>query len=708
MEALRQNITVSGYLDAAQWEKTYGEAYEKWRKERWVASSDITRKFLEHLLPLGVAEGEKRLLPHQAEALQRVIFSFEQTSISPLLVTLATGTGKTVVIASVMAWLACREEIAKTFLLLCPNTIVRDRLKRDFADLEVFREFKLFPPEHEDKLHYISCTIVEDFQNCTNLLGKKIIVANRHQFQRGYSGGNDHLMFLQNEGGDLAVFNDEAHNTRGTEYARSLSILKQQTQFRLDVTATPDRADNLRPQSHEIYSLSVAQAITGRYKTSSVTSMTTQPRLVKDVVVQRPATKTLELVQFQELKFYDDKTKNEFTVREIDWDDWPKQKSLQLVMDPGGMKLQLTLAHEALEKKKKIAGDRYKPLLFVIAPSIAGAHKAVEMMKADFNLEPLLVVGEIEDKELSATEKKKLREEAANIGSSDSPYDSVVSVYMLREGWDVQQVSVMCLLRGFGSPLFAHQVLGRGLRLIRDSSGKPLDNNLQELTVIDHPCLQLDDLWANIDALILEGDEIAREREINRDGSTDIDIDEQERKEEQVVVREDLLQLLQEPSPKNTEDITTERMLEMLEASLEILQEQRLEDVVIVGAAGDNIERLRPQRTKEIVAKPFNVSALPKTASDRDREYTQGMFKKSLMQWAEDYCEQYPSFVTCDGVVYDTLLKGFEKYVFKDQQITEVNAHALFGANNAVPQLQEAVTYDLNHRVYAEEVLLSE
>ena len=155
MEALRQNITASGYLDAAQWEKTYGEAYEKWRKDRWVASSDITRKFLEHLLPLGTADGEKRLFPHQAEALQRVIFSFEQTHISPLLVTLATGTGKTVVIASVMAWLACREKIAKTFLLLCPNTIVRDRLKRDFASLDVFREFKLFPPEHEDKLHHI-------------------------------------------------------------------------------------------------------------------------------------------------------------------------------------------------------------------------------------------------------------------------------------------------------------------------------------------------------------------------------------------------------------------------------------------------------------------------------------------------------------------------------------------------------------------------
>ena len=647
-------------------------------------------------------------MPHQAEALQRVIYSFEHANISPLLVTLATGTGKTVVIASVMAWLTCRENIAKTFLLLCPNTIVRDRLQRDFSGLEVFKEFGLFPPEHTYKLKQLSCSIVEDFQNCTNLLGKKIIVSNRHQFQRGYSGGNDHLIFLQNEGGKLAVFNDEAHNTRGKEYARSLSILRQQTQFRLDVTATPDRTDNLRPQSHEIYNLSVVQAITGRYKTSTMLLASGQPPLVKDVVVQRPAPKKLELMQAQELSFYDANTQKSFTVREIDWDDWPKQKSLQLVMDPGGMKLQLMLAHEALQKKQRLAQNKYKPLLFVIAPSIAGAHKAVEMMKADFKLNPLLVVGEIEDKELSNEDKKKLREKAANIGHPDSPYDSVVSVYMLREGWDVPQVSVMCLLRGFGSPLFAHQVLGRGLRLIRNSDGTVVERSLQELTVIDHPCLQLDNLWADIDALILEGYETIREREIPRDGSELADIAERERREEQVVIRPELQKLLQIPSPVDIGGITTERLLELLEDCLAIFKEQQFEDVIIVGTAGNNIERLRPQRTKEVVAKPFKVSAMPQDDFNKDRELEQKRFTSALMKWANDYSERYPQFVTCCDEVYRIILRGFETHIFKGQAVTEVSTPELFGAHNVMPQLKETVTYEMNHRIYTEEVLISE
>ena len=696
------------FLEAQIWEKTYGESYEKWRKERWNSSPIETIQFLEHLLPHGRAQEEKRLFPHQAEALQRIIYSFEHTELSPLLATLATGTGKTVVIASVIAWLACRENIVSTFLLLCPNTIVRDRLRRDFSSLQIFTEFKLFPPQYRQKLDTLDCTIVENFQNCTNLLGKDIIVANRHQFQRGYASGNDHLTFLQNNGGDLAVFNDEAHNTRGKEYARSLSLLKEQTRFRLDVTATPDRADNLRPQSHEIYKLSVVEAITGSYRMNSYidSSYRSYPRLIKDVVVQRPSPKKLEVVQLQELTFHTkDNPQQSLTVREIDWDNWEKQKSLQLVMDPGGMKLQLSLAVETLKRKKQLAKDRYKPLLFVIAPSIAGAQKAVEMMREEFALNPLLVVGEIEDKRMDIEEKKKLRKEAAELGNPDSPYDSVVSVYMLREGWDVQEVAVMCLLRGFGSPLFAHQVLGRGLRLIRgDNIGE--DSSIQELNVIDHPCLQLDSLWAEIDALVLEGEKKVREREISRDGDGEVGNFEKERRDEQVVLRPDLLKLLKVPDPITIEGVTAERVLEMLDDCLQRLKDHRLEDLVIFGTEVDYIERLRPQREKEKIMKAFKVSVVPKDNKE-NREAAQKKFTEMLMKWADDYIEKYAPLTTHYKAVYLAILQAFEQHLFRGQSVTEVSVQLLLGAQNTVVPIRETVTYELNHLIYTEEVLKS-
>ena len=41
------------FLNAKLWEKTHGEAYEKWRTSRWIESSHETQVFLNHILPLG-------------------------------------------------------------------------------------------------------------------------------------------------------------------------------------------------------------------------------------------------------------------------------------------------------------------------------------------------------------------------------------------------------------------------------------------------------------------------------------------------------------------------------------------------------------------------------------------------------------------------------------------------------------------------------
>ena len=412
----------------------------------------------------------------------------------------------------------------------------------------------------------------------------------------------------------------------------------------------------------------------------------------------------MQAVKLEELTFQDAEGKQSFKVRDINWEDWPKKKNIQLVMDPGGMKMQLQLACDALEKKKRLSKGRYKPLLFVIAPSIMGARKAVEMMKDDFNLNPLLVVGEIDDATISSDEKKALRGSASSLGELSSEYDSVVSVYMLREGWDVPEVSVMCLLRGFGSPLFAHQVLGRGLRLIR-KNGLAKDRSIQELTIIDHHCLDLDDLWAEIDALVQEGDEITRNREIPRNGDASIDIDNKDKRPEQIIVRPNLYKLLQAPSPKAIRGISSERALEILEIALEKIKDHRMEkSVMITGSEADSIERLRPKRQIERMEKYIKVTAIPKNTGT-DRELIQRQFTKMVMEWAREYSETYlPLFIHNDEI-YRTILRGFENHIFGGQSITEVESHILYAAQNIIPQFKEAVAYEMNFRIYSEEVL---
>lgn len=88
------------------------------------------------------------------------------------------------------------------------------------------------------------------------------------------------------------------------------------------------------------------------------------------------------------------------------------------------------------------------------------------------------------------------RQSARELGKQQrgsKPYRAVVSVLMLREGWDVPEVSVILLLRKFGSKVYGQQVVGRGLRRVRVKGVKP--DEPQICAVVDHPKLEHEWLW---------------------------------------------------------------------------------------------------------------------------------------------------------------------------------------------------------------------
>jgi len=74
----------------------------------------------------------------------------------------------------------------------------------------------------------------------------------------------------------------------------------------------------------------------------------------------------------------------------------------------------------------------------------------------------------------SKKELEHLREQANRIDSSDNPYKAIVSVLVLKEGWDVKNVTTIVGLRAYAakSNILPEQTLGRGLRLMyQDISG---------------------------------------------------------------------------------------------------------------------------------------------------------------------------------------------------------------------------------------------
>ena len=80
---------------------------------------------------------------------------------------------------------------------------------------------------------------------------------------------------------------------------------------------------------------------------------------------------------------------------------------------------------------------------------------------------------------------------------------------MLREGWDVPEVGVILLLRKFGSEVHGPQVVGRGLRRVRQPD-IPSDEP-QICAVVDHPKLNHGWLWTLLHARVQENVGIQQE-----------------------------------------------------------------------------------------------------------------------------------------------------------------------------------------------------
>jgi len=116
-----------------------------------------------------------------------------------------------------------------------------------------------------------------------------------------------------------------------------------------------------------------------------------------------------------------------------------------------------------------------KALLFVMTDDTKNCDDVAEYLQATYPelKDAVLTIhtnrsGEISE---SASSKKQeelveLRKQSNQIDSWDSPYKAVISVLMLKEGWDVKNVTTIVGLRAYSSKsnILPEQTLGRGLR----------------------------------------------------------------------------------------------------------------------------------------------------------------------------------------------------------------------------------------------------
>jgi type III restriction enzyme len=411
------------------------------------------RRQLRRYVPELGAEGVQDLPP---EDLRRFAFK------------MATGSGKTWVIAMAIVWARFHKQrvpgsdLSSNFLIVAPNVIVYQRLERDFAANRIFYELPLIPPAwrgafsqkvilrgeaaEPDPSSNLFLTNIQQLyelrdqewtpQNAVEaLLGKKPAKDLAASGQRSML---ERVKSLK----DLVVMNDEAHHVHDDDLKWSQSLLAihralpQGLSLWLDFSATPkDQTAMYFPWTVCDYPL--AQA-------------------VEDRIVKAPLIVTKE-------------------------DDLKQPKD-----DPDGVTAEnigekygywLRAAVQRWKEHHKVyqqLGTR--PLLFIMAEKNVYADAIGEYLwkTREFGLkesEVLVIhtdaVGEITKKDLD-----KAREAARDIDKAESKIKAIVSVMMLREGWDVRNVTVVLGLRPFTAKaeILPEQVIGRGLRLMTQVS----------------------------------------------------------------------------------------------------------------------------------------------------------------------------------------------------------------------------------------------
>ena len=466
----------------------YENDFEAWLERGFEPSPPAAAEYLRFLAD---PENERApradgLWPHQWRALLRMIYAREAGPRSlwdrGVLLNIVTGGGKTALIAAAMVWLRLAHGVGR-FLVLCPNLIVRDRLEDDFRQGRVFRERGLIPPWAEFDADDFALTTLGGRQRAgaVKLLGEKIVLANIHQFYESNQAGKQNLFsFLTQDQTPFAVFNDEAHNTPAPMYDLTLRNLAERgaMRFRLDTTATPDRADEQPVDSAMIYEYDIPAAL--------------HDGVIAAPVVYQPSIETVELT------YTDAESGEHRRVEEIDWDqvDRAGLSATQWVTDPKPMSQQISIALNRLAEARRNAAGRYRPILFVAAVCKADARAAQAMLEGQFKLRTLIVTEDEDDAARTA---------AAEI-ARENRYDAVVSVAMLREGWDVPEVAVVLPLRKIGSKVYGPQIIGRGLRRVRRRS-IPADEP-QICAVVDHPKLEHEWLWEMLRARVRRGVEV--------------------------------------------------------------------------------------------------------------------------------------------------------------------------------------------------------
>ena len=465
---------------------------------------------------------------------------------------MATGTGKTWVLQALMVWQILNANrtpengrYTKNFLVVAPGLIVYDRLrdafegkerdgKRDFAtsDLALYQEL-FIPVTYRDEVfgfvqgavcakeeigrkvtggglvgltnwHVLSEEGEDEADDDIAALGDRpdaaAVVQSLLPLSPGTSQGND-LNVLNRRferGGILAylrelpslmVFNDEAHHIH--EFKREGEV--SEVEWQKSLTAIAERKAERFCQV-DFSATPYNEVGTGRRAKKSYF-----PHIVVDfdlkTAMKRGLVKSLVLAERSEIGALSDE-ELDFKADRDENGNPQLSEGQRLMLRAGLAKLR------KLERDFAVVDPARHPKMLVVCEDTAVTPLVTEFLKVEgLSDDEVLRVDSNRKGELRLDEWKVLRERLFDVDRHANPR-VIISVLMLREGFDVNNICVIVPLRASGAGILLEQTIGRGLRLMwRDSEydeikrenrslirgGNPPQSLVDVLVIVEHP-----------------------------------------------------------------------------------------------------------------------------------------------------------------------------------------------------------------------------
>ncbi len=503
-----------------------------WRNEEYPGVTGVTRRLLDHWTDREENEST-RFFFCQIEAIQTLIWLVEGPENSRVGVTIppdggpfrrlcskmATGTGKTIVMAMVAAWQILNKvtypkdtRFSKNILVVAPGLTVKNRLSvlKPSGPENYYKKFFIVPPAQFDKLRQGKVEVKN--WHALNWESKEKIAKKRSVDKRGPKSDEAYVREVL---GDMAqarnilVINDEAHHawrvpaeskvkgiTRNeietaTKWVGGLDRIQRSRGILscYDFSATPFAPSGKQSSGEALFDWIVSDfglndAIeSGLVKTPRV--------VVRDNMTPNPKTNESRFSQI----YNDPEVKADLNRRAkpeeplpdlvvkgyyflgYDWRETMKEwenRNLSKGQDFSPRPVMITVANRTeTAARVKYSFDHGRIKIDELCDPSRTLHIDSKVLKqAEEAEEPIAEVDgdskiNPEHKSTKKQQSEWLRQQVDTVGRkgcAGEKIQNVISVGMLSEGWDAQTVTHIMGLRAFSSQLLCEQVVGRGLR----------------------------------------------------------------------------------------------------------------------------------------------------------------------------------------------------------------------------------------------------